>query len=201
MSCQQTEDEMTSSPMEGLEVLRSFVNTVDLEKDTDQVGTPERLRGWLVEHTLLAEDMTVDDHDHRQALEFREALRALALANRGSAEGDEAAVNALNRLGAGASFSVVLRAKGDAQLRPSGAGIDHALGHLLAILYRAIVDGSFVRLKGCANETCRWVYYDRSKNRSRKWCEMETCGNMINARAYRQRRHHEAADQSQQAET
>jgi predicted RNA-binding Zn ribbon-like protein len=180
-----------------LELLRSFVNTIDLEAHTDELDTPERLHDWLVERSLIAEEVTIDEEAHLRTLEFREAVRALALAN-GPTELDPAAIATLNRLSAGASLSVLMGSDGRAELHAIGEGLDQTFGHLLSILYTAMVDGSFLRLKGCANDTCRWLYYDQSKNRSKKWCEMQTCGNVINARAYRQRHRHEAPAPSSQ---
>lgn len=43
------------------------------------------------------------------------------------------------------------------------------------------------RLKRCENPRCGWLYLDRSRNRSRRWCEMATCGNRAKARRYKQR--------------
>lgn len=40
------------------------------------------------------------------------------------------------------------------------------------------------RLHACAAETCRWLFLDTSKNRTRRWCEMKTCGNRAKARRY-----------------
>ncbi len=174
-----------------LELLRSFVNTIDLETRVDQLDTPERLHDWLVDRSLLAGEASIDEESHRETLEFREAVRALALAN-GATELDSAEITRLNRLGAGASLSVLVGSDGHAELRAVGEGLHQTYGRLLSIMYTAMVDGSFVRLKGCANDTCRWLFYDESKNRSKKWCEMQACGNVINARAYRQRRRHEA---------
>ncbi|HKC76276.1 MAG TPA: CGNR zinc finger domain-containing protein [Chloroflexota bacterium] len=45
-----------------------------------------------------------------------------------------------------------------------------------------------MRLKICRNETCRWAFYDYSKNRSGAWCTMAVCGSRSKARTYRQRR-------------
>ena len=178
-----------------LELLRSFVNTNEPDQQTDELDTPEQLHGWLVARELIAADSAIDDEAHHDALEFREAVRALALAN-GGAELDTSAIATLDRLGAKSSLSVRMLANGRAVLRPADRGIHEVLGHLFSILYTAMVDGSFRRLKGCANDTCRWLFYDKSKNRSRKWCEMQTCGNVINARAYRRRRRDDPADRS-----
>lgn len=180
-----------------LELLRSFVNTADPDTGTDQLDTPERLHQWLVGRSLLALDATIDEEAHRETLEFREAVRALALAN-GATELDPAATATLNRLGTEASLSVLMGSDGHAELRAVGEGLHQTFGHLFSIMYTAMVDGSFLRLKGCANDTCQWLFFDQSKNRSKKWCEMQTCGNAVNARAYRQRHRHQAPAPSTQ---
>jgi predicted RNA-binding Zn ribbon-like protein len=51
----------------------------------------------------------------------------------------------------------------------------------------AAADGSWQRLKACADEECRWAFYDHSRNRSGRWCSMATCGNQQKARTYRER--------------
>lgn len=43
------------------------------------------------------------------------------------------------------------------------------------------------RLKLCSNPHCRWAFRDESKNRSRRWCSAEACGNVAKLRAYRSR--------------
>lgn len=45
------------------------------------------------------------------------------------------------------------------------------------------------RVRECAGGGCTWLFLDRSRNRSRRWCSMETCGNRAKAhRHYRRRR-------------
>jgi predicted RNA-binding Zn ribbon-like protein len=44
------------------------------------------------------------------------------------------------------------------------------------------------RIRICENQQCLWVFYDESKNRSRRWCDNRTCGNRMNVRKHRQRR-------------
>jgi len=40
-------------------------------------------------------------------------------------------------------------------------------------------------LKRCPADNCRWLFLDRTKNRSRRWCDMATCGNQAKARKHR----------------
>jgi predicted RNA-binding Zn ribbon-like protein len=32
------------------------------------------------------------------------------------------------------------------------------------------------RIRVCGGDNCGWMYVDRSRNRLRRWCQMETCG-------------------------
>lgn len=45
------------------------------------------------------------------------------------------------------------------------------------------------RIKECASTTCEWVFLDRSRNRSRRWCDMSDCGNRAKARRFQARKH------------
>ncbi|MCL6580471.1 MAG: CGNR zinc finger domain-containing protein [Firmicutes bacterium] len=39
--------------------------------------------------------------------------------------------------------------------------------------------------KVCANADCGWLFYDDSRNRSRRWCDGRYCGNLIKVRRFR----------------
>jgi predicted RNA-binding Zn ribbon-like protein len=70
---------------------------------------------------------------------------------------------------------------------PDAAGLDRALGRLVAIAFLAGLDGTWAHLKECAGEDCNAVFYDRSKNHSGRWCSMSACGNRAKVRAWRER--------------
>jgi predicted RNA-binding Zn ribbon-like protein len=42
-------------------------------------------------------------------------------------------------------------------------------------------------VRACRSESCSWLFVDRSKNHSRRWCAMRTCGNRAKSRAHRRR--------------
>jgi hypothetical protein len=48
-------------------------------------------------------------------------------------------------------------------------------------------------LKRCQNPACRWLFIDRSKNRTRQWCEMGVCGNRAKAARFKRRQQPTAA--------
>jgi predicted RNA-binding Zn ribbon-like protein len=45
------------------------------------------------------------------------------------------------------------------------------------------------RIHKCAAENCTWLFIDLSKNRSRRWCEMSSCGNRAKSRRHYRRKH------------
>ena len=51
-----------------------------------------------------------------------------------------------------------------------------------------LTSGERDRVKECASATCEWVFLDRSKNHSRRWCDMSDCGNRAKARRFHAKR-------------
>lgn len=176
---------MSGDRPRGLELLRAFVNTYDPDSG-DVAASPEGLRAWLVGHGLLAPGEELDGVGHGRALRLREGVRRLGVANHDGVI-DAAANQEVDALAAECGLAVRLRESGEVVLEAVGSGIDAALARLLAILYTATVDGTWERFKVCGNDTCRWAFYDRSRNRSGRFCST-ACGNAVAARAYRRRK-------------
>jgi len=188
VSIDQLPDEVPTKAAPGeLVLIQLFVNTLDKDDLSDDIGSPDRLRGWFADRGLMKTGDAVSPADVKRAQEVREAMRALALANNGG-DLDAEAVATLNSTAERAGLVVRFREDGVSELAPEAAGVDGALGRLLGILYTARAEGTWARLKACREHTCEWVFYDRSKNRSGAWCKMEVCGNRSKARAYRERR-------------
>jgi predicted RNA-binding Zn ribbon-like protein len=170
-----------------LELVQRFVNSVDLESGEDELESPQALRAWFAERGLIGARERVAPADLRRAVEVREGLRAVLLQNNGLPL-DAAKLDRLERAASRAGVRVSFRAASEPALVAAGRGVDGALAHLLAIVAGAVADGSWERLKACPREDCEWAFYDRSKNRSGRWCRMEQCGNLAKARAFRERR-------------
>ena len=169
-----------------LKLVQRFVNTVDHEHGREVLSEPARLRRLLVELGLIAGDAPVGEDDLRRALDVREALRALALANNGR-DVDREQLAILER--AAADGRLLVRFDGSrGVLAASVAGVRGALAELVGIVYTAMADGTWARLKACDRDVCGWLFYDRSRNRSARWCQMAVCGNRTKTRAYRTRR-------------
>ena len=169
-----------------LAIIEDFVNTRDVEGEKEYLVRPESLAKWLTKWGFVDERPALTAADLERAKAVREALRVLLLANSGEPLDPEAPAT-LNRAGRDAPLAVEFALDGSAQLAPAASGVDAALGGLLAIVYEAMVEGTWTRLKACRSETCQWAFYDASKNQSKRWCAMGVCGNRMKTRAYRAR--------------
>jgi predicted RNA-binding Zn ribbon-like protein len=170
-----------------LYLVQRFVNSVDLENGEDELTSPDALRDWLVERELIGPDEPAGAADLRRALDVREGLRAVLMANNGMAA-DAEKLERLEKAAGRAGLRMRFSSDADPRLEPGPAGVDGALARLLAIVATAVENGQWERLKACPRDPCFWAFYDRSKNRSGRWCRMEECGNIEKARAFRERR-------------
>jgi predicted RNA-binding Zn ribbon-like protein len=154
---------------EPLRLVQRFVNTIDREHG----------REWLADDADLAEFFGRDDHgvSVEDAHALRDALCRLLAANNGMAV-DADSLATFNA----AADRVVVRL--DDAGAPELDGAD-PLGSVVAVAFRAMLDGTWSRLKTCRN--CTWAFYDYSRNRSAGWCSMQLCGNRAKTRAYRRR--------------
>ncbi len=175
----------TPAPHE-LELVIDFVNTLDVETGEEALASPEQLAGWLGERGVLAAGGQLGSAELRRALRLREALRSAMLAHNGAAP-EPAAEAELDEVAARGGLGVRFGAAGEVGLAPRADGFDGALAALLVPVARAAADGTWARAKACRADTCRWAFYDRSRNRSGTWCDMAVCGNRTKVRAYRER--------------
>ena len=171
---------------EPLRLVQAFVNTVDFENGIEEWVDPEALRQTLVGLGVLAPDVALDEADLERALGVREALRALLLGNNG-VEVERATLELLEEATQRGRLAVRFDADRRTGLLPDAEGLDGTLGHVVGVVHTAMADGSWPRLKACPRHICRWVFYDRSKNRSSRWCAMSVCGNRVKTTRYRRR--------------
>jgi predicted RNA-binding Zn ribbon-like protein len=181
--------ELVRPPAPGrLELVRSFLNTRNVEQGTDALATPAALSAWLRENDLVARKakLALTPSDVEYVRGIREDVRALTQRNNGA---DCACLTAsLEAASERSRYALVLDpATNTCVLRPTADGVDGALGHILAAVQVAMLDRSWARLKSCADEGCRWTYFDHSKNGCSRWCSAETCGNRSKVKRYRER--------------
>jgi predicted RNA-binding Zn ribbon-like protein len=172
---------------EGLETVRAFVNTRDVESDVDALASPADLAQWLPGIGLSSSVVPATSGDLEHALAVREALRAALAANHDGAAVPSPALEVLSQAAERADLALRLDADTGWAAEPRAAGPDGALGALLCIVAGAMRDGTWRRLKVCANDACQWAFYDLSRARSGKWCSMQICGNRAKQQAWRAR--------------
>ena len=172
-----------------LRPVQVFVNTLDIENGVDELdGGPAALAAVLEEAGVAGPGgLHLTAADVRTALDVREGLRALLLANNGVVIDAEELVP-LERAARAGQLAAVFRPDGSSELVAGAPGVDGALGRLVAIVLRAGADGSLARLKACRRDVCHWVFYDRSRNHGSHWCAMSVCGNRTKTKTYRARR-------------
>jgi predicted RNA-binding Zn ribbon-like protein len=166
--------------------VRAFVNTRDLETGVDEVGEPEPLKRWFVERRLLEPGAPVSSLTVQRTAAVREALRSLLRANAGEPL-DPDSLATLDAALRWTGMAVVFDGRGRIALEPGRPGVAGAVGRLLEVVSEAMADGSWERLKACSAAECGWAFYDRTRNRSGRWCSMAVCGNRAKVRAYRAR--------------
>lgn len=166
-------------------MVQAFVNTVDVENGIEELTDPESLHAVLTRIGALDEGAPpLSRGDLRRAVAVREALRNLLHANVGLAL-DPAALELLDRTGAAGVLSVRFASDGASRLAAEGSTLGGALGRILAIVYSSMVAGTWPRLKACPRDVCGWIFYDRSRNSSSRWCAMSVCGNRTKTKRFR----------------
>jgi predicted RNA-binding Zn ribbon-like protein len=169
-----------------LELVRRFVNTLDIEAGTDALADPAAVGAWLSDQGLWTGGRVSAAEAHL-VVRLREALRAAMLANHDGADIPSGALDIINATADRARLHVTFTPPGGWEPRPGHGGVDGALGRLLAIMAEAMAAGTWRRLKACLNDRCRWAFYDHSNARSSKWCDMRICGNRVKQQAWRAR--------------
>jgi predicted RNA-binding Zn ribbon-like protein len=180
------DDESKPAP-EPLLLVQSLVNTVELPDGADRLADPADARPWLVDNDLLAAQADLADTDLELLRAVREALRAMLVHNSGGPPPNKSALTVLREVAQGGSARADLGDDGQVRLAAHGDSVPDRLVDLLLIIRDAQRDGTWARLKACANDECRWAFYDRARNHGGTWCDMATCGNKLKNRAFRAR--------------
>lgn len=193
------------NPLAGLNVIGGrlcldFVNTVDTH-DTlidDRLASYADLVWWALRIELLDEAAAAPlfaaaDAEPARAAEvfayawkLREALYRLFAAARADTEADAADVAVLNdalarTLG---HLRVVPGEEGFAWAWADGGDLERLLWPVVRDAAELLVSGELRRVGKCCGDNCDWLYLDTSRNRSRRWCDMQVCGNRAKVRRH-----------------
>lgn len=155
----------------------SFTGTVSERRGTpvERIPTPQRLIDWLEQNGLGVDACTESQLD--LALTLRESIHDAATA---AAAGDALpgpALRVINDRSANGRAAAALTPDGRRQWRLSSAEVEDALSVIAADAISILAGERDGRLARCASPTCQAVFLDTSQSRTRKWCDMNTCGN------------------------
>ena len=144
---------------------------------------------WLRRRISERADLAADLLTH--AIGLREAIYDIGAAVGDRAKPPDAALAALAALHARFMTRATL-APGVTSCRwrwsIRASPVEAALGPIALAAVTLFTEGDFHRIRECGGHACGWLFYDRSKNNRRRWCEMEVCGNRAKQRRLAARR-------------
>jgi predicted RNA-binding Zn ribbon-like protein len=121
------------------------------------------------------------------AIELRTLVRNYLQCDPLERSRDKDAVRALNKTLKLFPLVVAVRDDGGMVLKAAREDALAGLSSVIAELYDGSRNGTLNRLKMCASDECRRVFFDRSKPATRRWCMSSLCGNRMKTRSYRER--------------
>ena len=154
----------------------------------DYLREPE----WLVEF-LNRWDLHIDAAPETAPLEDFEALRVLmrriveAIPAGNPAQED---LNALNAVLHYAPATMQLTWNGqefNLEALPLKKDWHWVMAEIAGSFADMLVHHDTLRVKVCENPYCRWIFYDESKSRTKRWCTNNKCANLWKVRRFRQR--------------
>jgi predicted RNA-binding Zn ribbon-like protein len=178
-----------------------FANTLDYRYDPDRrvdlLPTYERFLAFCRQsgvittsqlRTLLA---TANKSDARrtlgQVIDFREALYVLILSAVSRRRPNDSHLRSVNSFLADARVPDRINWQKGSFVRNYDGLVGACAGPLWLVLdaSAALLTSPELRhVRECSEKTCRWLFLDRSRNHSRRWCDMQLCGNRSKARRF-----------------
>ena len=162
----------------GTVLATSFTGTLS-ERHGDaveRIPTPQRLIDWLVVSGLAVDSCTTAQLE--LARELRESIHAAATAAAIQDALPASAVQVINDRSTQGRAAAVLTPEGERRwLLGSASSVEDALSVIAADAISIIAGERDGKLALCASPTCQAAFLDTSQSRTRKWCDMNTCGN------------------------
>jgi predicted RNA-binding Zn ribbon-like protein len=174
-----------------------FANSLDLRRfmhhgvqhaRADELEDPASLGAWLARHKLGEAGKAPSHAAFEAALALRGAIRDYLERDVEARRRDASVSDALERAMERFPLRVTTAGKQGLKLVPAGTTDAIAgLSVVVAELYDGAANGTLDRLKMCASDECKRIFYDRSKPGTRRWCQSTLCGNRQKTRTYRER--------------
>lgn len=142
----------------------------------ERIPAPHRLVDWLAVSGLAVDSCTAAQLD--LARQLRESIHAAATAAATQDALPASAVRVINERSVQGRAAAVLTPEGERrwQLGPASC-VEDALSVIAADAIGIISGERDGKLALCASPTCRAAFFDTSQSRTRRWCDMNTCGN------------------------
>ncbi len=128
---------------------------------------------------------------YTRAIELRETLHRtfLALAHGAApARDDLDAIQVAYRDALGHAQLIASDGHYDWAWMEGSDALDRPLWPIVRAAVELLTSPEVARVKECGNHGCGWLFLDTSKNGSRRWCSMESCGSQVKMRRYYARR-------------
>lgn len=156
----------------------SFTGTLTERRGdpVERIPTPQRLIDWLAVNGLAVESCTTAQL--ALARELRESIHAAATAAALQEPLPASAIQVINDRSAQGRAAAILTPEGNRQWRLSSTScVEDALSVIAADAISIIAGERDGKLALCASPTCQAAFFDTSQSRTRRWCDMNTCGN------------------------
>jgi predicted RNA-binding Zn ribbon-like protein len=142
----------------------------------ERIPTPQRLVDWLAVSGLAVDSCTTAQLE--LARELRESIHVAATAAASQEALPTSAVHVINDCSVKGQAAATLTPEGNRRWRLSSASrVEDALGVIAADAISIIAGERDGKLALCASPTCQAAFFDTSQSRTRRWCDMNTCGN------------------------
>ncbi|GAA1965124.1 CGNR zinc finger domain-containing protein [Amycolatopsis minnesotensis] len=142
----------------------------------ERIPTPRRFADWLAVSGLAVDSCTAAQLDLARGL--RESIHAAATAAAIQDALPAPAVQVINDRSAQGRAAAILTPEGKRRWQLSSASrVEDALSVIAADAISIISGERDGKLALCASPTCQAAFFDTSQSRTRKWCDMNTCGN------------------------
>jgi predicted RNA-binding Zn ribbon-like protein len=177
-----------------------FMNTLELESGSlvDRLATFGDAATWLSDRGFCHEDLApaalhaagvTEEEALARVRSVRAALREVANAVAHDRAPSDTALAEVNRAIRSRERIELVREPDGVSVGHSHVGdpLDDALARLADPLVQEIQSGHADRVRICANDSCRWVFFDESRAGRRIWCDMASCGNRAKAARHRAR--------------
>ncbi|MEU2556723.1 CGNR zinc finger domain-containing protein [Streptomyces sp. NPDC013313] len=141
----------------------------------ERIPVPSRLADWFAVHGLAVDSCSQSQLE--RARELRESIHEAATAVANQSPLPSSAVQVINDCSTGGLASAILAPEGSREWRLGSGSTEDALSVIADDAIRLLAKEREGKISLCASPTCRAAFLDTSRGHTRRWCDMNTCGN------------------------